>query len=98
MACCVCHDRLDLRLHAVEFTHHLCGSPKLDCLEELLPGVASTGPLRANTPREASPPVLDPSDPRGLTIMGYGKPYYCCFACPTLRGTLAPPDLQAPLP
>lgn len=110
MACCDKHDRLDLTLHAVEFTTRICGSPRLETLSEILPGIAAQSPTRLQNAQAASTgawAVLDPSDPRGLAVMGYGKPYYCCFDCPTLRGTmtapvvvplaLAPPDLQAPL-
>lgn len=91
MACCDFHDRLGSKMHAVGFVSGDCGSMKLETVEQMIPGVVASAPFIVQDAKAASPgavPVYDPSG-NGQHIMGYGKPEYCCFDCPTLKTRLA---------
>ncbi len=91
MPCCKYHDHLGDKLHAGECLDGSCGSIKLETLIALLPGVQAAAPIAITNPAMASAgaiPALDPGDPHHQHVLGYGKPYYCCFECPTLLAKL----------
>jgi len=93
MPCCEYHDRLGSKLHSVECIDGSCGSIKLETLVTLIPGLQADAPIPITNPAMASEgavPALDPSSPH-RHVLGYGKPYYCCFECPTLLAKLGVP-------
>ena len=93
MPCCKLHDDLGKKQISVEYTNGSCGSIRLELVHVPMAGVSLQAPYRIMQADQASPdavPYLDPGDPHH-TLLGYGKPDYCCFQCPTLLATLGVP-------
>lgn len=95
MGCCEHHDRLGSKLHAAEYTAGDCGSLRLKTVEQMVPGTATSAPMIVQDAARAGPGAVPYYMPEhvnkpeaGRVLIGFGRPEYCCFNCPTLLAKL----------
>ena len=101
MACCEYHNRLGSKQHSVEYTSGDCGSLKLETLTALVPGIAASAPILNQNRDTVSPDAVayyDEANKNKDAAIGYGKPDYCCFRCPTLLASLGVAGETEPKP
>ena len=102
MPCCEYHDRLGSKLHAAEFTAGDCGSIKLKTVSQLLPGVGASAPAVVQDLEQAgigAVAVYAPENGNNDILIGFGRPEFCCFECPTLLAKLGVEvEGQPPIP